>query len=299
MSGDFYGLPTRTLSNDFLRLDYLAEAGPRIVRLFVGDSDTNWLAEAPQAQVQTAYGPYSLRGGHRLWHAPETLARTYVPDDEGLKVEETEQGVRLYQPTEGPTGIAKTVTIELDNGRCALTLHHTLRNDNLWSIELAPWALTQLRLGGTAILPQQTSPLDEDGFWPNRSLVYWPYTNMRDRRLHLDDEYVLVQAIPHSRRFKIGYFNRHGWVAYLWRGGLLVKQFSPQPDQPHVDFNSNCEIYADHRFIELETLAPLTRLEPGQEAVHTEVWTLHNDIDPELDGRDSDAIKAFVKSLNL
>ena len=30
MSNDFHGLPTRSLGNDHLTLDYLAEAGPRI-----------------------------------------------------------------------------------------------------------------------------------------------------------------------------------------------------------------------------------------------------------------------------
>jgi len=33
MTLDFHGLPVRSLENDQLRVDYLAEAGPRLVRL--------------------------------------------------------------------------------------------------------------------------------------------------------------------------------------------------------------------------------------------------------------------------
>ncbi len=53
MSNDFHGLPTRSLGNDHLTLDYLAEAGPRIVRLFLAGSQTNLLAEAPDLSWDT------------------------------------------------------------------------------------------------------------------------------------------------------------------------------------------------------------------------------------------------------
>jgi hypothetical protein len=39
--------------------------------------------------------------------------------------------------------------------------------------------------------------------------------------------------------------------------------------------NCNCEAYSFNRFFELETLAPLSRLEPGQTASHDETWEFH------------------------
>jgi hypothetical protein len=42
-SGDFYGLPTRIISNQHLWLEFLAGAGPRIVRLSLAGSDENLL----------------------------------------------------------------------------------------------------------------------------------------------------------------------------------------------------------------------------------------------------------------
>ena len=94
MSDDFHGFPTRSLQNDFLRIDYLAEAGPRLVRLFGAGSEANLLAEAPDLSWETPYGDYFIYGGHRLWHAPEAFPRTYLPDSEGLTVDEFEGGSR-------------------------------------------------------------------------------------------------------------------------------------------------------------------------------------------------------------
>ena len=47
MTTDFHGLPTRSLENNHLRVDYLLEAGPRLVRLILAGSSANLLAEVP------------------------------------------------------------------------------------------------------------------------------------------------------------------------------------------------------------------------------------------------------------
>ena len=91
----FYGLPTRTVANDHLRLDVLAEAGPRIVRLFLAGLDENQLAETPDVKWETPSGEYCLQGGHRLWHSPEASPRSSIPDNSGLEIEEVEDGVLL------------------------------------------------------------------------------------------------------------------------------------------------------------------------------------------------------------
>ena len=142
-TGDYYGLPTHVLQNQHLRLEYLAEAGPRIVRLLLANSDENLLAEIPNFKVNTAYGDYYFRGGHRLWHSPEASPRTYVPDDSGLIVEEMPQGVRLTGPIEATTGLRKSIEIQLHPDRSAVTLVHQLHSTNVWPIECAPWAITQ------------------------------------------------------------------------------------------------------------------------------------------------------------
>ena len=83
---DFYGQPTRCLQSEWLSLEVLKYAGPRIVRLsFMGSP--NLFAELPHFVIPTSFGDYRFWGGHRLWHAAEAMPRTYFPDDGGLSLQ--------------------------------------------------------------------------------------------------------------------------------------------------------------------------------------------------------------------
>ena len=271
---DFYGLPTQTIGNDHIRVEYLAEAGLRVVRLFMANSASseNFLAETPGVAWDTPYGPYFLRGGHRLWHAPEGAPRSSLPEPRDLDIAALQGGVRLSQPAEPETGICKELEIRLDANRPALTIIHKLSNEGLWPVELAPWAISQLALGGVAILPQPTGPIDPHGLRPNRCLVLWPYTSLTDPRVELNDDYWLVHGRPQLPPCKIGYLNRCGWVGYLRNGILLIKRFRPAVGQPHPDSGCNVEVHCSDTCLELETLAPLCTLAPGQSAAHVEQW---------------------------
>lgn len=294
MTTDFYGLPTRSLANQHLRVDYLAEAGPRLVRLSLANSDANLLAEVADLSMETPFGDFNLYGGHRLWHAPEAFPRTYLPDNDGLTIDEFEGGVRLRQPTERATNIQKSMELRLDPERPALTVQHSLHNVGLWPVELAPWAITQVALGGVAVLPQQ-APVSSQ-YLPNRQLTLWSYTRVRDSRLRLDDDLVLVDGQAGEQACKIGCFNHAGWMGYLLDDVFFVKRFTPQPGLSHPDMGCNCEVYVLNRFLEVETLGPLTTLEPGAAVVHVETWELHraHGVAPTID-----AIRVLVKSLGL
>jgi hypothetical protein len=271
MPSDYYGLPVARLSNGLVALEVLAGAGPRVVRLMAPGGE-NLLAELPGVGWDTPQGRYTLHGGHRLWHGPEGFPRSYQPDDAGV-LEELPGGLRVSQPAEPATGIAKRVTLTLAAGAARVTVRHELRNEGLWPVELAPWAITQLRPGGTAIVPLgATAP--QGGPLPDRSLVLWPYTRWGDRRITLGDDLALAQARVGEPPAKLGTFCRLGWCAYLLRDTLLVKRFTPRPGLPHADRGCNVEVYFDQYGLELETLGPLARLAPGEAAEHTEEWEL-------------------------
>ena len=225
---DFQGLPTRVLENDLVRLEYLSSAGPRIVRLSAFGKE-NLFASVPNS-VSTPYGDYFFRGGHRLWHAPEIMPRTYIPDNDGVSIEELSNGVRLRGATEIETGITKTIEIHLSADRAVITLKHNLRNDSKSPVELAPWAISMFRLGGTVILPQPVDKVDPSGFLHNRILAFWPYARINDPRLVLRDDFILIHASPLAYPFKIGYHNPHGWMAY-WLDGIFFARNSNFPPQ--------------------------------------------------------------------
>ncbi|MGD0273372.1 MAG: hypothetical protein ABSB96_06565 [Gaiellaceae bacterium] len=273
--GDFHGEETLVLENEHLRVEVLAAAGPRIVRVQLAGSSENVLGEVADIGWDTPWGRYRLRGGHRLWFAPENPPLTSAPDEDGLVVEERPHALKLER-LEPQSKLRKTIEIELAAERAAMTVKHGLRNEGETTVEQAPWAITILPLGGTAILPQQRGPIGESEFLPNRALTFWPYSSVRDSRLELGDKLVLVHGEPAPAPFKIGYLNRAGWAAYLRDGILLRKSFDPQPELEHVDLGSNVEVYCNDRLLELETLAPLSLLEPGAEAGHEERWQLRS-----------------------
>jgi hypothetical protein len=278
---DFHGYSIRRLSSRFLELDCLATAGPRIVRLTYKGS-SNLFAEVPDISIPTAYGDYHYLGGHRLWHAPESMPRSYIPDGDGLVASGLPDGLILDGRVEASTGIHKRLEVHLHSDESRVDLTHTLINEGLWEIELSPWVLTMFRLGGTAILPCRAGDNADNDLLPNRHFSLWSYSHINDPRLHLEDEFILIRAKPDLPPFKIGTFNSQGWIAY-WLGDMLFrKSFAVFPGLRHPDYDCNSEIYCDSQFIELESLAPLSRLAPGESVTLNETWEFYDTLEQEF-----------------
>lgn len=275
--GDFQGEQTRVLENEHVKFEYLANSA-RIVRFFPRGKE-NIFAELKKEPVSTQYGDFFFRGGHRLWHAPEHMPRTYMPDNEGAMINDIPNGIRIEMPPEPWTHIVKVIEIELNPERPEIILRHELRNEGAWPVEFAPWALTMFKQGGVGIFPQPVGNVDDAGLLSNRRLSLWPYTEITDPRLILGDDFLLVQATPSLPSLKFGYFNPHGWVGYWIDEILFVKRFDAQYDVRYPDNGCNVESYCNDEFIELESLGELTKVAPGQTAFHDEIWELHDTLD--------------------
>ncbi len=280
------------LENGIISLLVTKSAGPRIISLHFNDGD-NLFAELPDFVTERPDGKlFHFYGGHRLWHAPESMPRTYFPDDGPVDV--AKDGLRLSVTTqvEDETGIEKSIQISLAGSKAQVILHHMLTNRGPWQIECAPWAITQFRPGGVAILPQSREQTD---FLPNRSLALWPYTDLTSSQVYYGNEYILVRANMDGS-FKVGFPNPRGWLAYWMNGTLFVKRASYEADAKYYDLGSSSECYCNNSFLELETLAPIGKLAPGASASHTETWELYADVDfPE----NEDVVQAIVEKLGL
>jgi hypothetical protein len=273
----FHGEPTRTLENKFLRLEYLVHSA-RIVRFFP-NGKPNLFADLGLSPMETPYGNFYFRGGHRLWHSPEAMPRTYIPDNEGSVITEIPYGVRIEMPAEAWTQIAKSIEIHLIPDQPQVILRHSLRNDGAWTVELAPWALTMFRLGGIGIFPQPQGNVDHAGLLSNRRLSLWPYTRIDDPRLIFRDDFIFIHAVPGRPPLKLGYFNPQGWMGYWLDETLFIKRSETQTDMKYPDHGCTTESFCDDRFIELESLGPLTFLHPQETVVHTEVWEIYDRLD--------------------
>jgi hypothetical protein len=130
LQSEFNGQPTFILENKFVRLEFMASS-PRIVR-FNPIGKPNMFADLGNESAKTPYGDFYFRGGHRLWHSPEAMPRTYIPDNEGATVSEIPGGVRIDQPSETWTHITKSIEIRLNPNQPQVILRHELRNDGPW-----------------------------------------------------------------------------------------------------------------------------------------------------------------------
>lgn len=266
------------------------DVGPRIIR-YGAVGGANLLYEHPDHRGLSGGEEWRSYGGHRLWHAPEVAPRTYAPDNGPVKCELQVHGVRLTQPAEPSTGIEKQLELKLDAYRDGLQVVHRLTNRNLWAIELAPWAITQMAPGGTAVMPQEAyaphpavrDPQDTStapgSFLPARSLSLWPFTRLNDPRWSFLDRFILTrQDLAVAAPLKYGVSNRQGWAGYALEGEMLVKRFQYQEDGRYPDLGCSTEVWIDSSMLELETLGPLVSLQPGQTVEHRETWFYLRDV---------------------
>ncbi|HUQ34073.1 MAG TPA: hypothetical protein VM095_18270 [Pyrinomonadaceae bacterium] len=273
---EYLGLPDcYKLSNRAVELIVTTSVGPRILR-YGFRNEENILGEALDATVETELGSWKPLGGHRLWAAPEANPRSYAPDNDAVKFEsEGSRHIRLTQSVEAATGIQKEMTVMLDEEGSGVRVHHRITNRNLWPIETAPWALTIMNGGGEAVFPQEPYRAWSEYLLAARPLVLWHYTDLSDPRWTIGRKYIRLKSDENLLEpQKIGLLNKQGWAAYLRRETLFVKRAPYVEGATYPDYNSSFETYTAGSFIEVESLAPLQRLEPNASADHTERWSL-------------------------
>jgi hypothetical protein len=157
---------------------------------------------------------------------------------------------------------------------------HKLTNKGLFPIEMACWAMSVMNKGGIAIIPQEPYQSHDDALQPARPMVLWSYTNLTDPRWMFGQKYLTLRQDPDIKEpQKVGILNRQGWAAYLRKNILLLKRFAFDSDKRYPDYDCNNEAYADANFLELETLGPLEKVEPGSSIIHREDWWLYKGVD--------------------
>ena len=291
----YLGLPNcYKLSNGAVEAIVTSDVGPRVIRYGFRDAE-NILGEVPEATLTTDLGDFKPWGGHRLWVAPEAKPRSYAPDNSPLAVAfEGERAIRLTAQADAVVGIEKEMRVTLDAQGSMLSVRHKITNRSMWAIEAAPWALTIMRGGGTAIFPQEPYISWDDYLLPARPLVLWHYTDLSDARWSIGKKFIrLTTDAGASHPQKIGMLNKQGWAAYARGATLFVKRFAYREGASYPDYGCNCETYTAGDFIEVESLAPLCRLEPGESAEHEERWWLFEGVET---GATEATLEAALKS---
>lgn len=283
------------LSNGSVELIATTDVGPRIVHLgFAGGP--NLFKEFPKDQGLTGGDTWRAYGGHRLWHAPEAMPRTYQPDNGLVPWQAVQNGLLLRPGTEKDTGIRKEIEVTIVPDRDVFTVRHRLFNAGLWPVELAPWALSVMAPGGRAVLFNEPYAPHPEALLPVRPLVLWAYTNMADPRWSWGRRTMALRQDPQrAEPQKAGVRSTSGWAAYELDGHVFLKKAPFDPGARYPDFECNIEVFTNAEILEIESLGPLTRLAPGGGCVeHVERWFLFRATLGESDDERADALEDLV-----
>jgi len=259
--------------NDDVELIITLDVGPRILS-YCRHGEENVLKQYPEQLGKSGEAEWRIRGGHRLWTAPEDASITYHIDNVPVAFSQSQAGeVLLTSYQKQPIQIRKEIALTLGKSS-HVTLHHSIFNDSATDLTLAPWALTVMASGGLVIIPQP--PLGEHprDLLPNRKMVLWPYTDLSDSRWKFGAQYITLKQDANSLPTKLGLAHRQKWIAYLLNYNLFIKSFSFEEGALYPDDGCNFETFSNSEMTEIESLGPLKKIRLG-EAVHLrEDWHL-------------------------
>lgn len=269
------------ITNGSVVVRVTTDIGPRII-YFGGTDEDNMmhtddqgLNVRPSEFLDKNYGKgeaWRIYGGHRLWKSPEDES-SYQPDHNKVEVTMLENGAVFFSGNDKITGIGKRIKVTMqDNGD--VIVEHSFYNCGDKPLNVALWALSVMNKNGIAVVPMSK---EDTGLLANRNLVIWPYTDVKDDRLTISQDYISMRQDPNCKGpMKIGTLNTEGIVYYI-RNDKLVEKIYPKAkrDGNYADYYCSTELYTCKDFIEVESLSEIVTIPVGETATHTEIWKLH------------------------
>jgi len=276
------------LANNEVELLITLDVGPRIIS-YRHQGGLNVFKTFDDQLGTSGEADWQIRGGHRLWMAPETTL-SYFPDNQPVSFTLMDENhVCLRTPAEAESGIEKEIEIILDKKTSSVTLNHSIWATKDMSSGIAPWGLTVLKAGGKAIIPmpprnlhpndlpatERNAGRDLDlNLLPNRKMSLWAYTNLTDPRFNWCADRLEISQDANMPSTKLGFLHQLQSAHYEVEGYRFSKTIDYHQDATYPDGNCNLEIFTDGEMLELESLAPLVTLNKGDRIVHTENWSL-------------------------
>jgi hypothetical protein len=268
------------VSNGEVELIVTADVGPRVIRYgFIGGQ--NLFKEYDEQLGKSGEEKFQARGGDRVWKAPEDPIATWAPDNVPVEIQMTPTGLIAREPVEPLTHLQKEIEVSMAPSGTGVTVSHRITNRTLFPLEFAPWALTQMAQGGVAVSgfpPRGHHPANLEATNP---LVMWAYTNLADPRWKFTRKYLTLRQDPNNNEAqKLGTFNTDSWAAYLLNGEAFIKRTKPDPSKTYTDFGCSFETFTNNEFLEVESLGPMTKVNPGKTVELVEHWGLFRDVKP-------------------
>ena len=277
------------LANNEVELLITLDVGPRIIS-YRHQSGLNLFKTFDDQLGKSGEPDWQIRGGHRLWIAPETTS-SYFPDNHPVSFSLIgENHVRLRTPTEAQSGIEKELEIFLDEKTSRVTINHSMTAARPSISDIALWGLTVFKPGGKAVIPMPPKNLHPNdlsitekksgndaalNLLPNRSISLWAYTDLSDPRFKWHKDRLEINQHANTASTKLGFLHQMKTAHYEVDGYRFSKTIDYRQDATYPDGNCNLEIFTDGTMLELESLSPLVALKKDEKIIHTESWSLN------------------------
>lgn len=292
------------LTNGVIDVIVTIDFGPRIIyfgfcgkeNIFYVDPDRIHQIMCENAEDKTdLQKTFCYYGGHRLWLSTERSARTIVPDNSPVVYTLLSDSVR-FTASRPKNAIFQTgFEIFIGEDTTDIMVSHTVKNMSREAQPCGLWPITMLEGNGVVVLPQNSDTSND--FRPNRALVLWPGTMLRDNRIFIGKRFLTIKKdAEYSSPLKIGCNNVFGWAAFVGPHYTFLKRYVHDVQAVYPDFGSSCEIGLQKDFTEFQSMSPMYRVEPGQEIKHVEDLSIHHTSNC-LDAKDENAVLKYIENL--
>lgn len=212
---------------------------------------------------------WRVRGGHRIWLAPES-EKVYYPDNASIRYELLDNGVEIFQQEDPWLRVKKSMRIEFLGG-AEVKVVNRVENTGDAALSCSVWAISSMAPGGVEDI---TFALRDDGYDHWHRISMWDYTSLGDDRAEYRRDGIRLTHRPVEQKYKIGVGHPYGPVHYTNNGITFVKEFDVRPELEYPDANVSFETFMCKHMVEIESLSPLAAIAPGASLEHTEVWCL-------------------------
>ena len=273
----FNGLAAIELLTAEVRLVVVIARGPRIA--FLGEpGGANLLYWAPGKHQR---GEWDILGGHRVWltrPGADEPEETYAPDNGVCSVELHENGVTVIGALDPVHRLRRGLAVRALAGN-RFRVDNFVRNesDMLWSGGL--WAITCTVPGAHS---SYVAPLGDGSSWDYTTIVaFRTWGGGHGGVGFADEQFTTTQDAlvlrPTGRENKRMFKADAGILAlHDPKRGILFAKHAAYQSGGNYPLGTNFALYVgpDNFMVEMESMAPVETLKPGQSSVHTETWVL-------------------------
>lgn len=228
-------------------------------------------------------------GGHRFGYINQFNHKSDFINDDQIQYQKISNGIRLIQNIEKWTQMRKVIEIIFEENSSEVKVIYKVISLNAFDINISLFSSTTLKDGGIEIIPFYRGDNLEI---PDKSLVFWPYSNLRDSRVYFGDRYIAMKVNHDVQdKFRIGLNARVGF--YYNDHGMFIKEvvYSPSDSIEYPNRGCNYESFITENYLEMQSNSPIYKLSMNNSITHTEIWNIYRDVN-------LDSIDDFIDKYN-